>query len=85
MSDMPDVVNKRVLSVRVQRETYRKLQKEAAGRKMGFNEYIRHVINEATFHIDLNKDDYAIITAEREQDIKRARAKGRFPASRETR
>lgn len=52
---------------------------------MGFNEYIRHAINEATYHIDLTEADYAIITAEREQDIKRARAKGRFPTSRETR
>lgn len=84
MSDMPDVVNKRVLSVRVHRETYRKLQREAEERKMGFNEYIRHLINEATLHVDLTEQDYAIITQERNKDIKRARSKGRFPASRET-
>jgi hypothetical protein len=85
MSDMPDIVNKRVLSVRVHRETYRKLQCEAKERKMGFNEYIRHIINEATLHVDLTPEDYAIITKEREQDIERARAKGRFPKSRKAR
>lgn len=76
MPDQPDI-NKRVLSVRILRETYRKLQKEAADRKMKFNEYLRHVINEATYHVDLSEEDYAIITRERNQDAERTRAKGR--------
>lgn len=84
MSDMPDVVNKRVLSVRIHREVYRKLQVEAAERKMKFGEYIRHIVNEATLNVILTKEDYDIITNERNKDVKRARAKGRFPASRET-
>jgi len=46
---------------------------------MRFNEYIRHVINEATYHVDLNEEDYAIITTERNKDALRARSKGRVP------
>jgi hypothetical protein len=77
MSNQPDI-NKRVLSVRVSREFYRRLQKGAKQKQMGFNEYVRWLIYNATDHIPLNKADYAIIEVERNEDAKRTRAKRRL-------
>jgi predicted DNA-binding ribbon-helix-helix protein len=80
MSNSPDP-NKRVLSVRISREFYRRLQKEARERKMGFNEFIRHLIYEATEHVTLTKQDYEIIEQERQRhvNIKRSNSSGRVP------
>lgn len=76
MADQPDI-NKRVLSVRISREFYKRLQVEAKRRGMGFNEYVRHLIYEATEHVGLTKEDYEAIERERERDVERARTKGR--------
>jgi hypothetical protein len=74
VANQPDL-NKRVLSLRILREDYRKLQKEAKAKKMGFNEYIRHLINEAIYHVALDEHDYQIITSERKHDARRQNSK----------
>ena len=76
MSNQPDIT-KRVLSLRVSREFYRRLQKGAILRGMGFNEYVRFLIYEATEHIQLSPADHIEIAAEIEADIARQRAAGR--------
>jgi len=79
MPDQPDIINKRVLSVRISRELYRKLQKDAVARKMQFNEFLRVLIINATDHVDLNNEDFEAIKIERDKDVERARAKRRLP------
>jgi len=79
MPDQPDIINKRVLSVRISREFYRRLQKAAAEKNMKFNEYIRFVIYEATENISLDEEDYEEIERERIADVKREAAKRRVP------
>lgn len=76
--NQPDI-NNRVLSVRISREFYLRLQKEADARKMGFNEYVRWLIWKATESVNLTKQDYDQIEREKQQDSKRANAKRRFP------
>lgn len=80
MPDQPDI-NKRVLSVRISREFYRRLQLEAKRRRMGFNEYVRHIIYEATENVELKVEDYEIIERERRRHVERTSAKRRLPKS----
>lgn len=68
MPDQPDP-NNRVLSVRISRELYAKLQLAAKAARMGFNEYIRALLLTKTDHIALTKEDYAQILAEKEAYI----------------
>lgn len=82
MPDQPDP-NNRVLSVRISREFYRRLQKLAAERKMGFNEFVRWVIWKATGSVPLTKDDYERIEQEKLKDLERARAKRRLGKDRQ--
>ena len=81
MPDQPDP-NKRVLSVRIAREFYRRLQIEAQRRQMGFNEYVRFLIYKETENISLTKEDYDVIERERVASVKRARTGGRSPKGR---
>lgn len=69
MPDQPDP-DKRVLSVRVSRELYAKLQAAAKAAQMGFNEYIRALLLTRTDHVVLTKEDYDQILAEKEQYLK---------------
>jgi hypothetical protein len=85
MPNQPDIVTKRVLSVRISRELYRKLQKAAGDRKMKFNQFIRLIIFEATECIFLNEKDYEQIGREIHEDLERARAKGRLSKDSESR
>jgi len=70
-------MDNRVLSVRVPRPAYRRLQKLATEAGKGFNKYVRHVIWEATEGVQLTPEDYAIIKKEMEADIEKEIAKGR--------
>lgn len=67
MPDQPDP-NNRVLSVRISRELYRKLQ---IGSKSfgdgGFNGYVRALLMSKTDHIALGKEDYDRILREKEE------------------
>lgn len=76
--NQPDI-NNRVLSCRISREFYRRLQKEAESHKMGFNEYVRWLIWKATESVPLTKEDYERIEREKQQDLKRPNSKGRLP------
>lgn len=77
MADQPDIVTKRVLSVRISREFYRRLQKEAEKRLMKFNEFVRYIVYEATENVELTKDDYKVIDSERKRDLAKAIKKGK--------
>lgn len=68
MPDQPDP-DKRVLSVRVSRELYRKLQKDAKACRQPFNEYIRGILLVKTDHVALTKADYEQILKEREEHV----------------
>jgi len=70
MSNQPDIRTNRVLSIRVSREVYRKLQKDAEMRKMQFSEYVRFLAIRATETITLELEDFEIIDQERKQALK---------------
>lgn len=76
MSNQPDI-GKRMLSIRVSREFYRRLQKGAILRSMGFNEFVRYVIISAVEHIQLSPEDHIEIADEIKAEIARLRASGR--------
>lgn len=46
---------------------------------MGFNQFIRFLIYEATNHVTLTKEDFEIIERERNADLDRSRSKRRLP------
>jgi uncharacterized protein (DUF1778 family) len=79
VANSPDRINKRQLSVRIGREWYRRLQRAAQEKKMGFNQFIRFLIYEATNHVTLTKEDFEIIERERNADLDRSRSKRRLP------
>lgn len=68
MPNQPDPDN-RVLSVRVSRELYRKLQKEAQRCRTPFNEFVRSALLAKTDHVALNRADYEKILAEKQEYI----------------
>lgn len=76
MPDQPDP-SKRVLSARISRELYRKLQKGAKMSGEKFNDFVRMVIVSKTDHIELTKSDYDQILREKEEYIKNQKKKGR--------
>lgn len=68
MPDQPDP-SKRVLSARISRELYRKLQKGAKASGEKFNDYVRAMVMSKTDHIELTREDYDRILAEKEAYI----------------
>ena len=73
MPNQPDIHNQ-VLSLRISREFYRRLQISARQHKMGFSEYVRHLIYEATERVQLSKEDYAKIQDDIERYVERKSA-----------
>lgn len=68
MPDQPDPA-KRVLSARISRELYRKLQKSAKASHEQFNDHVRNIIVSKTDHVELTKSDYEQILREKEEYI----------------
>jgi len=74
MPDQPDP-SKRVLSARISRELYKKLQKAARASKEGFNDYVRMILVSKTDHIELTKADYDQILREKQEYIAQQKKK----------
>ena len=66
-----------MLSARIPRTDYRRLQVAAKTLVRGFNDHVRTIIWEATNKVPLTGEDYAQIQREQQRDIERATAKGR--------
>jgi len=76
MSNQPDADN-RVLSVRISRELYRKLQKQASLLGKKFNEFLRMSLAGAADKVRLDDEDYKKIRREKADYIAREVASGR--------
>jgi predicted DNA-binding protein len=76
MSKQPDMDN-RVLSVRIPRPDYRRLQKLADQSGRGFNQFLRSILRDATDGVQLTAEDYNIIKKEMERDIEKELTKGK--------
>jgi predicted transcriptional regulator len=76
MANQPDI-NNRMLSVRISRELYRKLQIQAKQMHRKFNVFVRIAIAAAVDGVTLTDEDYDQIKTERDQDLESRAAKRR--------
>ena len=72
MANQPDT-NNRVLSLRIPRELYSQLRKEAANRKMGMAAFIRHILHEEVLDVELTAEELQQIAREVERAEQRRR------------
>ena len=71
MPNQPDT-NNRNLCIRVTRELYYKVRREARRRGMDMAEFVRHVLNEEVLTVQLSADEIRQIAQEvHEAEIKR--------------
>ena len=66
MANQPDT-NNRVLSLRIPRELYCQLKKEAVSRKMEMAAFIRHVLHEEVLDVELTAEELQQIAKEVER------------------
>ena len=66
MANQPDT-NNRVLSLRISRELYHQLKKEAAIRKMDMAAFIRHILHEEVLDVTLTAEEIQTIAKEVER------------------
>lgn len=76
MPNQPDM-DKRMLSVRLPRTDFRKLQKIAEESGKGFNKCVIGLLQDAAYEVPLTTEDYEIIKKEMEKDIEKLIRKGR--------
>jgi len=63
MANQPDT-NNRNYTLRMPRELFYRVQKEARERKMDMSEYVRHILNEETLDIELTPAEWEQIAKE---------------------
>ena len=66
MANKPDT-NNRVLSLRIPRELYYQLKKEAIIRKMEMAAFVRHILHEEVLDVELTAEELQQITKEVER------------------
>ena len=75
MPNQPDICN-RNLCLRVSRELYYKIKREARERKMDMTEFVRHILNEEVFEVELSPEEIRQIASEvRDAKVKRDQGK----------
>ena len=69
--------SKRVISARISRELFRKLQIDAKARKEGFVDYVRNILVSNVDHVELTEADYKQIVRERKEWVERDKIRSR--------